>query len=274
MRQHPPILRLIARRRLRFIAQSCAGVVLLASWQTWNGQAGTIEDQAAWEDLVGLRSREALEKFREASGGAAVLGEALALLNLPPRSEATVEKADQLLARAAEDPVVAAEAEYYRARILQIHRPVPDLTAAKAAYAALITKFPDSAFGQMAVVKWALITAAQARKADREAVYREIEAKGAGLSNLDAARDFHLLLANTSARWEMPPERSLAELRAAEKTGTLSGRIAGDVLVRIGELSNLLGSREDALAAYTEFVRLFPRDRRTFTLRQQMAEKP
>jgi hypothetical protein len=153
---------------------------------------------------------------------------------------------------------------------LQTHRIQPDLEKARSAFDAVNRQFPQSIYGQMALVKWAMLTAGDSAHPVRD--FDLMAVRGEALRDPDAVRDFHLFLADAAAHWGLPPETGLKHLRMALDSGTLRGPQLGTTLVRIGELSRELGRKEDALEAYGEFVRHFPRDERTFTIRQRMED--
>jgi tetratricopeptide (TPR) repeat protein len=226
-----------------------------------------------------MQEREALAEFEKAAGDRqSQLGQAIALLNLQPKTEGNLDRADSLLRQVEEgkaDDLFGVMALYYRARIAQIHRSEPNLPEAKRLYEELIARDPKHPFAQIAVVKLAMIRINEApAQTDRAALLHEISKTGSGLTYPPAIRDFHLALADAFGDWQLSDAESLDHLLAAFRSGALSGNILATTLVRIGEISRLQGQSSQAREFYSRLLEEFPRDSRSFTVRKRMGELP
>lgn len=223
-----------------------------------------------------MRETAAAAQFEKQTDRESQLGLAISLLNIQPKTEANLERAEALLRKVElenADDMVGITALYFRARLEQIHRLQPDSAKAVSLYEELIAKHPEHPFAQIAVVKLALLRL-YSSAADRKAMLAEVAATGANLTFPPAIRDFHLLLADLYARWEVSDAESLAHLLAAYRSGALTGKTVGDVFVRIAELSRLQGETAQASEFYRKFLERFPRDLRSFTVRQRLEENP
>lgn len=228
-----------------------------------------------WQYLGRSQNAAALGAFRAAPVSRdSRLGEAVALLNLQPKTEANLDRAAALLEDLgregdSDDPGIAAL--YYRARLAQIHRARPNLEEATRLYRELVARHPMHPLGQLAAVKLAMLSVWRPN-VDPKVALAEAEGLGTRLSDPVALRDFHLALANAYALGEVSEAKSLDHLLAAHRTGEVSGKVAADVLVRIGELCRLSGKKAQAAEFYSAFLRQFPRDARAFTVRLRLKE--
>jgi hypothetical protein len=235
----------------------------------------------AWAETARLDTAGALRTFRELAetggggGAAARYGEAVVLLNLQPKTERNVARAEALLEEvrgAAGDEDLVRWAEYQLARAAQWHRVRPDPRAAERRYRDLVSAAPAHPAAQLAAVKLALLIAYDPRSpapaADR---LREAEALGRSLTLPDARRDFHLSLARAAQYFELPAPVALEHLLAAEATGAISTFQRGGVLVAIGQLAAASDRPAEAARAFRQFLREFPRDTRTRAVRDRLA---
>ena len=89
-----------------------------------------------------------------------------------------------------------------------------------------------------------------------------------------AVRDMHRLLARAILFYNLPPERALEHLLAADKIGGLTGKQGADQLIQIGELAWDEGDVEMAAHYYERLENEYPRDPRIFTMQERLAGRP
>jgi hypothetical protein len=240
--------------------------------------AGTRDEATAWEQLTVGESAEAHRYFSGIHGGKrsrfVIYGEAVSLLDIQPRTAARVDRAvellDSLAASGVEDELTV-PVLYLRARIEQIHRASPDLPAALRLYDELFEKHPAHPLAQIAAGKAAMIRIYTAEDDPLGAPLASAEALAPRLSDPTARASLHLMIANACVRLGDQPRRSLDHLEAALAAGIHNTKSRGNVLVRIGVLSDEFGRPERAIAAFEEFLREFARDDRAHTLRRRLA---
>ncbi|MEZ5275795.1 MAG: tetratricopeptide repeat protein [Opitutaceae bacterium] len=237
---------------------------------------------SAWRDAVLLLYADAHQVFRTEVGVDPALrrerlvGEALTLLNLQPRTEANVSRARSILDGLQKDEAadeIGILSRYYLGRIAQIHNLTPDPEAAIRIFRNLLDDHPDHLFGQFAGVKWALVYLGTAPTPEiRLTRLTEIEGIVPLITLPGPAKDLHLFLADGSERYAGDLEQSLRHLIAAGDLGISKRNLRGDVFVRIGEIALALGQTEIALDYFQRFLAEFPRDLRTYTITRKVRE--
>jgi hypothetical protein len=204
------------------------------------------------------------------------LTEAVILLNRSPISDRQLDRADQLLAALSageSSDVISDAALFYRGRILQVHRAVPDLKAACAIYERLWRLSPDSHWAQRGLVELAIGTLYGSASDPTGDDVLGLEKRGQRLTFPDARRDFHLVLADyyLAALQPAAPSSALSHLLAAEASGAVIPQQCGDLWIRIGRLSERVDNRAQALRFYELFVASYTRDNRLTLVKNRIA---
>ncbi|QYM78646.1 hypothetical protein K0B96_15280 [Horticoccus luteus] len=261
-----------------------AGVVARGAEAAQSADAGDVAKPAApsiaikaWRDSARYFANEAHHEFERVlkqPGGdtrEVRLGAALSLLSVQPVLPDNLARARATLHELATgDDEFALAAKYFEARMAQAFREEPDFDAAAAGYRALIREHGTNYWGQLALMKLAVLTLyvlpadnAAARLAAVEAMLPQAEPVN--------ARDLHLMLADATLYYERPETDALAHLVAAGKLSEhlpLSETIRADMYVQIGDLSARLGQLAQANAYAAKLAKEFPRDWRNWSLRQ------
>jgi len=236
-----------------------------------------------WDQGARLFFNEAARTFASARGTGVdaeserVLGRAVMLLGVQPRTGANLEAARALLqgligSEATGEAAIAAR--YYLARLDQLHTDQPDLERARGHYRDLVERHPDHFFGQLARLKLAMLALyAPARPASLATRLPEAEKWGEGITDPVLRCQYHLMLAGALAREDGREAERLEHLLAMEATG----RVIRDptrslMLVEIGETARVVGRRAEAVRAYRQFIAEFPRDVRVGAIRARLAE--
>ena len=255
-------------RRLPFALLLAAPAVFAAA------DAG--EPEEAFRALTLYRFPEARAGFEEAGGTpAARFGLALALINLQPKTEANLARADALLdtltVTAGTDPELARAARFYRGRIAQVHRRQPDPAAAQRLFRGLMDEAPDTFWGQFAGVKWTTLEIYTAGPpGERAARLAQLESLTPFFTLPRFAKDYHNIMANAYEALGLSDERAFAHLAACWRIGIARGVDQGDFLARLGTLAERLGRRDDARAYYAEFLQRFQRDERRHLIARRL----
>ena len=264
-----------------------AAAVAAGAWAVHRDSAGegraaeaTLTD--AWRDAHHLLVNEAADQFDEIArrGGLreAQLGLAVTLINCQPLTQGNVDRAAGILESlrsADDDDQTGIAAAYYLARVEQVHRFQPDPARALTLYDELAARHPSHRLGQMALVKAGMIRLFQVRPIEEQLrLFDRIAAGGKALTDPDARRDFHLMLADAATMMQLSDERALEHLIEADRAGLAKRKTAGDVWVRIGELARKLHRTDLAATYYRRFAEEFPRDERTLLVRQRLGELP
>lgn len=231
----------------------------------------------AWKELESLREREALAGFEQAGDDPlAKLGTAVALINLQPKTEANLDRAQAILEQLEDRPdLPGVLAGYFLARLPQVHRRQKQPDEAVRRYQKLLAEHPEHPFGQLALVQIALIKIRSAKEdADRASLLQELSASGRELTFPPAVRDFHLALADAYADWRISEKESLGHLLTAYESGAVTGNVLATLLVRIGEISRKQGDFAQARIFYQKFLDNFSQEIRAYAVRQRMEELP
>lgn len=231
-----------------------------------------------WDFLAILRHREALEHFAGITGNSeARFGEAIALLSLPQRSQANLDRATVILRSLAdENPTsdLAVSARYHLARIDHVHAFVPDPSAAARQYEALLSDFPGNPIAEQAAPKLAIAWLyADESPAVWESRLETLEHLERSLVSPSARRDLQLILADALLRLRADHDRALKHLWPALRGGQIS-RIsrAKELWLQAAESSVFLGRTQDAATAYRRFLELAPRDVRVSEVRRRLSK--
>lgn len=247
---------------------------------TTRSLAGVDSTRAGWKDLSLLNARLAQTEFASVAASdphqrEARLGEALAVLQLPERTPATLARARasfEALQREQPDDDVGIAAEYYLARLCQVHAYVPDLGGAIARYRALIAGHPTHYYAQLAAPKLAtLLLYDDVPDQEWERRVAEVQALLPKLTLPAARRDVRLALAMSLIRLRHDHARAYPLLAACLDEGSVS-RLThlNALLVQAAESAAQLGKPNEAFGWYARFVADFPNDPKTDEVRRRM----
>lgn len=239
----------------------------------------------AWRELAAGNVREARALFLQARTRhpAALretqMGEAVALLNVQPVTARNRDAARQLCAEvAAASPADAwnVYARYLLGRIAEVHSNPSDLPGAAAHYEWVFTHHPDSEWGQLALVKFAIVQLQAPVAADETARrYHQLVGLEPRLVEPSARRDFHLVLAAACFQHPFGRDAALRHLLAAEAAGVKQPIRAATVLIQIAELSRELGHLPQARAYYERFLsEAGEGDTRALLVKERLASWP
>ncbi len=205
-----------------------------------------------------------------------VFGEAVALLNVQPRTAANIEKAYGLFEKIREaNPTdeLGLNSRYLQGRIEQIHRPTPDVAKAEAIFAELVQAHPAHPVAQRARVKLAIIRLyANIEAAERRRRYDDMTSHARDLADPGAKVQMHLLLGAVARRFGFGYEQELAHMLAADQAGVVKRSIQISLLARIGDLARLTGKTDVARTYYTRFLEEFPRTDSRSTIEGYLAD--
>lgn len=230
-----------------------------------------------WEDVsVGLFNDAHGTFAAEAEKSAATdrrtqrFGEAVALLNVQPRTSSNIDEADAILNEvrtAAPGDDLGIEARYLQGRIAQVHLAQPNLAKAETIFSELHQAHPTHPVGQRAQVKLAVIRLyAPLDASERRRRFDDITAGVSSLTDPGAKVQMHLLLGEVARRFNYGAEQELSHVLAADQTGVIKRSLQVQVLVRIGDLARLTGKNDLARTYYTRFLEEFPRTDRRSTI--------
>jgi hypothetical protein len=240
----------------------------------------------AWSLVATLRFEEAADAFARIEGDpganaglrSARLGRATAALQAQPRTESGVRAALAEFNRLAAEPPadeVALAAAFLAARVVQDHLSPADPRDAARRFRDLHERHGTHPLGQIAWVRWALLTLYDGRDpADTttpDAQLARIEREGAALTEPLAIRDFHLLLAFAYPDLAPSDEAMLRHLIAAEATGLLRWQTRRDIYVQIVETALVLGRTDVVRTYFGRYEAAYPRDQRRQLLGERIA---
>jgi hypothetical protein len=235
-----------------------------------------------WEDVRSGLFNEAYDSFSTAASNStgtnqreARFGQAVALLNVQPRTQANINRAydlfEQVRASASSDDL-GLEARYLQGRIEQVQRATPDLAKAEAIFSEIAAAHPRHPIGQRARVKLALLRLfTKIDAVERRRRFDDFTSAASELTDAGAKVQMHLLLAETARRFTYGDEQELAHLLAADEIGVTKRTLQIQALVRVGDLARLTGKNELARAYYTRFLEQFPRTDRRSTIEGYLA---
>lgn len=225
-----------------------------------------------WQAITRLKYTQAVDLFRQSSDDTSQLGLAIALLNAQPVTQARTDEAAQLLQRLCEssNADTAANATYFLARLETLHRHPPAFDKALALYDDLIAQHPRHVLAQQAVAKAGAIRIFNAPASDLQTTYARVAAQASTLTDTDARRDFHLMLADAATLLKLPDADILQHLLAANDVGISRRKNQADILIRIARTAERAGRTDLTRRYYNEFLTTFGRDPRAYYVRMQL----
>jgi len=237
----------------------------------------------AWDETTLLRVEEANELFANpktrpnpATAREADYGTAVTLLNIQPRTPGNIEHSAQIFSRLlAQNPddEIGIGSLYFLARIEQVHRSTPAPQKAVALYQRLIAAHPAHPFAQIAITKIALLKLCDAPdNADKAAALAEVETLIPLLTDPGARSNFDYIVGTACIRHQLGDEKAMNYLIEAVKIGIPIQISSSNAIVRIANLALRLNRKDIAISYYERFIRDFPRDRRTYTVRLRLRE--
>ncbi|MET0261650.1 MAG: tetratricopeptide repeat protein [Rariglobus sp.] len=263
--------RLPAGRQLRRTA--CAALALVAL------TAGATPWETVSTGLFTEAHTAFVETGKTAEGAELRLnryGEAIALLNVQPRTQSNIDKAAGILDevyKAAPGDDLGFEARYMLGRVEQSQRSTPDLAKADQIFSELIERNPAHPVAQRAQAKLAIIRLyGQMDEAERRRRYDTFTAISHKLTDPGAKTQLHLLLGEFAQRFNYGNEEDFAHTLAADKSGVIRRTLRVQVLARIGDLARLTGRKEVARDYYSRFLEQFPRTDRRTTIEGYLAD--
>jgi len=240
---------------------------------------------SAWRELAAGNSREARAAFvRERTNQPAAIretkiGEAIALLSLQPVTATNRDAARRLftdVATSTPEDTWTLQAHYFLGRIAELHTTPTDLAGAAAHYEWLVTHHPASEWGQLALVKYAVVQLQEPVAPDEtHRRYQRLVTLESKLAETSARRDFHLVLGAACLQHDLGLEQALRHFLVAEAAGVRQPIRAATVLIQIAELSRQLGRMSQARTYYERFLATAgDGDTRSRLVRERLAAWP
>lgn len=233
-------------------------------------------DRDPWTEALAFDNPAALQSFEKLRKAAPadsrlMLGYASALLNRQPETSANVEHAAKLLGEVSTDSHALAShratARYLLGRIAQDHLSTPDLKAARDHYRAVMHDFPDHPLAGEAAVNLGYILRWDTPGSSSSEIADGLVKLSTEATAPTARRELLFLLGDVR-RGALKDKRGARDaLVEARKIGFETPDRNGDVDLLIASLSDELGDPSTAIAHYRAFIRDYPRDNRTTTVR-------
>lgn len=228
-----------------------------------------------WHFLAQHRPREALDalsgNLRQRSR-ADLLAALTARLALAAGHETELRAITRELTDLAKgDDDIAAAASYLTARIEQVHLAEPDYARAARLFDATATRFPQSSWGQLSLVKLAVLELYVLPARSPESRVAAARALLPRVTRRELQRDLHLIIGRAAVEFEQPLRDALVDLRAAEDAGGLAQAVRAELQLQIGVLSRRIGERDQAVSYLRRFLANSPADPRAYSARQELA---
>lgn len=252
-----------------------AALLLLAAGLAAPALSGGVNEKAPWVALTRHRPLEALaelpaEALRSRSD---TLAATAARLALAAGDDSALRAGSlDLAALATGDDEVAAAASYLTGRIEQLHRAAPDCARAASLFEATAQRFPRSYWGQLALVKLAVLQLYVLPAQPAEDRVAAVRAALPRVTQPELRRDLHLLVGRAAVDFGQPLADALADLIAAEAAGGLSQAVRAELQLQIGVLSHRAGRPGPAADYLRRFIAGSPVDPRVFMARQELAQ--
>jgi len=227
----------------------------------------------AWQTLsVGLYA-DAFDQFTAAGHTReAQLGLAIAQLNRPPVTPASVEEAQRALTElAAGNDTASHAARYFLGRLQQLHPMAPDPLAAAAEYEHLVATGADDAWCRLALIKLAILRLTVLRApGPLSTQLAAVEPLLARTMDVATQHDLHLVISEARMNHEIYDPITLGHLQAALASTAASDPTRADLLIQVARVATLQGNYPLAREHYGKFLHDYPQERRAFTVGEAM----
>lgn len=247
---------------------------------------GANEDEAElWDLIIDFQFNHAAKALEERLNEGSQegnyrmhLGYALALLNVNPRTEENINKAESvLLSIRKKDPNSEAgiAALYFLGRIASMYSGHTDIPKACAFYRTLIEENPGHFWSQMAASKYVMLQLYEpVPAAEKKRRFDEIEGLKVDWSQATLESQFHAALGFAAMRFSLGDEKAyrhfLRVIETEERFGRYQSRFQEDVLIALAEFARKTGRNEVALHYYREMLRVAPNDRRNTMVKDRI----
>ena len=188
-------------------------------------------------------------------------------MNVQRKTRRNIERAYHILEQLRDEDSAdhyGLSAQYFLARIDQIHRSPPDPDSAARHYLSLIERQSNHPLAQLAVIKLGILELYNPSIEDFSAALSETEERLNILTDSIAIRDFHILLAEAYERHKLSKSKGLEHLLAAQEIDPAIRLLDNGFIIRVADLARELGDYELSIRYYREFLDLFQRDVRRF----------
>lgn len=233
---------------------------------------------SAWDNAALGLLKEAHASFAKqpAEDREARFGEAVTLINLQPKTDANLDRAAALFTAIAASNAadhLGISSRYFLARIPQVHRVTPDVSAALVIFRELATLDSPHPLAQHAVVQLALIELFEPGIPPDEirTRFERLSTRGVSLNEPSAIRDFNLVMGDAALRFKLGDAIALDHLLAGERAGIARAGTRRDTWIRIAELARRTGRTDIATSYYNLFLENFPRDARRLMVKERLA---
>jgi tetratricopeptide (TPR) repeat protein len=242
-----------------------------------------VRHASGWESIRLLQFSDGHTYFENAfaqnqSDREALFGQAIALLNVQPRTEGNIQQAQALLESLIEKnagDTYGLAARFFLARVELMHAEPADRPRAITRLLALADEAPQSVWGELALLKAApfLLYGNMSEEKRREALH-DLEKRGARLTREEIRRPLFLTLAQACFHYDLEPERALSYLMAADVDRVQRWQRRADAYVQIGNLARETGDLALARTYFQKFYDEFPRDSRHYMVGKILQELP
>ncbi len=197
-------------------------------------------------------------------------------LNIQPKTESNLDQAVHLLesVRSAnpEDDLGIASL-YFIGRIAQIHRSQPDYAKSESIFQELTQKYPTHVLAQQAMVKLTTQRIYTAKNRDELAIrLHEAEKFSPLITSRAASTSYHTIMADAYLRFTKETSQAMRHFQLADASGITNQQQRSNTLVQIAEIARTLNQPSVAISYYEKFLLEFPRDRRTFMIKESLAD--
>ena len=258
----------------------CASILFGASLSVADSP-DLAQHSALWEEIRTLQfvpARNAFETHTadDPSDREARLGEAIALLNVQPRTAANIQRVQRIL----EGLVVEDGSDFWGlgarfmlARMEQVHFEPPTPTAGVDQFLQLVADAPGTLWGELALLKAApAMLYASISMEERQQRMDEIEEMAQNLTMDLIRRSLFITLADVALDFEMPADRALHYLLTADVEGMVRWQRRANAYLQIAGLARELGDLPLAREYYGRFYEEFKRDHRTYMVGRILEE--
>ena len=212
-----------------------------------------------------------------ADARAAKLAVGLSLMNYQPRTDETIKGAlaafEDLVATGVEDEATIA-AQYFIARIWQMHAEPADPRLARTHYLALARKHPTHRLAQYAWVKIGTMELYLEHSPDAKARIRTVEGYLDRLSDPAVRRSLRHVLGQACQVLIDDPERALTHYEAALADGIAKDNLLADVMLRAAECARRVGDVRKARDYLKGYLERYPRSHASQLAREILASLP
>lgn len=237
-----------------------------------------------WQDAATFLINDANKTFAktkvtsEGNKRERLLGEAVTLLNVQPRTEGNLGEARKMfeeIVAGNPDDEAGIFASFFLARWHETYEQPPQFDLARKLYRDLLERHAGNPLAESGASSLVMMDVYEnVSTEERTRRFAELEKLLPLLKTPSGRRDFHLSMGNSYIDFSESPAKAIEHLMAADAEGISRWQIESATWISIGELARSQGDTALAARYYKKFLEKYKRDNRHYSIEKRLEALP